>query len=75
MKTCKAIQYSDMMECEPCGLKWDTNDYAPPACGSKVETYPFTEHELRKRLILCLMCFLSGIIFGLMAATLLVRII
>lgn len=29
---CKAIQYSDQMQCGQCGLAWDVNDDDPPAC-------------------------------------------
>lgn len=29
---CRAIQYSDMMQCAACDLAWDVNDPAPPAC-------------------------------------------
>lgn len=29
---CKAVQYSDQMVCHACGLYWDVNDPAPPAC-------------------------------------------
>lgn len=29
---CKAIQYSDQMQCGTCGLAWDVNDPEPPAC-------------------------------------------
>lgn len=31
-KPCQAIQYSDEMACSLCGLRWDTNDPAPPPC-------------------------------------------
>lgn len=30
---CKAIQHSDQMVCESCGLTWDMNDPSPPVCG------------------------------------------
>lgn len=30
---CQAVQYSDLMVCHLCDLRWDTNDAAPPACG------------------------------------------
>ena len=33
--TCKAIQYSDQMNCAQCGLCWDVNDPEPPACQPK----------------------------------------
>ena len=29
---CKAVQYSDQMQCAPCGLAWDMNDPEPPEC-------------------------------------------
>lgn len=29
---CKAVQYSDMMECKDCDQRWDTNDSFPPPC-------------------------------------------
>jgi len=29
---CNAKQYSDLMECRPCKLKWDINDSDPPEC-------------------------------------------
>lgn len=29
---CKAIQHSDQMVCESCGLTWDMNDPSPPVC-------------------------------------------
>lgn len=32
MKGCKAIQYSDQMQCGACGLAWDVNDPDPPEC-------------------------------------------
>lgn len=32
LRSCKAVQYSDSMVCEACGLSWDTNDAAPPPC-------------------------------------------
>lgn len=31
---CKAVQYSDEMVCNECGLRWDTNDQDPPQCNS-----------------------------------------
>lgn len=30
---CEIVQYSDMMQCELCGLQWDTNDPCEPGCG------------------------------------------
>jgi hypothetical protein len=35
--TCKAIQYSDQMNCAACGLVWDMNDPEPPACKPESE--------------------------------------
>ena len=29
---CVARQYSDQMQCGPCGLAWDVNDPEPPQC-------------------------------------------
>lgn len=29
---CQAVQYSDQMICDRCGLQWDVNDPEPPAC-------------------------------------------
>lgn len=29
---CKAVQHSDQMVCESCGLTWDMNDPSPPKC-------------------------------------------
>lgn len=34
---CEAVQHSDMMVCEKCGLKWDTNDAYPPKCWRVVQ--------------------------------------
>jgi hypothetical protein len=30
--TCQAVQHSDMMYCQACGLQWDVNDSEPPNC-------------------------------------------
>jgi hypothetical protein len=30
---CQIRQYSDETVCSYCGLRWDTNDRNPPACG------------------------------------------
>lgn len=38
---CKAVQYSDLMVCHQCGLKWDTNDPDPPACRNVTPTFEF----------------------------------
>lgn len=32
MKKCQAIQVSDQMSCNACGLVWDVNDPEPPEC-------------------------------------------
>lgn len=29
---CEAKQFSDMMVCRKCNLRWDTNDSNPPEC-------------------------------------------
>lgn len=31
-KPCKPIKYSDRIECEHCGMMWNTDDLAPPTC-------------------------------------------
>lgn len=31
---CDAMQHSDQMVCEKCGLAWDMNDSAPPTCAT-----------------------------------------
>lgn len=33
---CRPMQFSDMMECGTCRLKWDVNDPAPPKCGREL---------------------------------------
>lgn len=33
---CEARQYSDQMQCGPCGLAWDVNDPDPPICGAEL---------------------------------------
>lgn len=33
MSGCKAIQMSDQMVCNKCGVRWDVNDPEPPTCG------------------------------------------
>lgn len=38
MSKCEAAQQGDEMACGACGLRWDTNDEAPPACGKAVAT-------------------------------------
>jgi len=32
MSSCEAVQKSDQMYCDKCGLVWDVNDPYPPAC-------------------------------------------
>lgn len=39
---CFATQYSDQMECMPCGLRWDVNDPAPPKCWHGIPNFKFT---------------------------------
>ena len=34
--TCKAIRRGDQMDCGTCGIQWDIDDPAPPACGRSV---------------------------------------
>lgn len=34
---CNALQYSDQMFCQTCGLTWDVNDPDEPACRPPVE--------------------------------------
>lgn len=38
MARCRALQYSDQMNCTACGLVWDVNDPDPPPCKVKEAT-------------------------------------
>lgn len=52
---CKAIQYSDQMQCAACGLAWDVNDPEPPRCaptkpGRHATSYRTEVTEFRRRM-------------------------
>ena len=37
--TCEAVQKSDCMVCNACGLKWDVNDPSAPQCKKLMPSY------------------------------------
>jgi len=37
---CQAVQHSDQMICEACGLLWDMNDHEPPLCRPRPKVSP-----------------------------------
>lgn len=49
MKGCKAIQYSDQMQCGACGLVWDVNDPDPPECNPIKRTHAERWREQDKK--------------------------
>lgn len=45
---CKAIQYSDQMNCTRCNLVWDADDPYPPICRTEkeVSTMSYKDHDI-----------------------------